>query len=206
VQACRMNCSAWAFSAVTALALFGVFACSSSSDSGNVGTLSASDSSVTEYCNAHCAADCVCAASSCPQGSPDARCLSQCNSDYRTRAPRVRDIWLRNVTSCIRDHLQSEGDSGAVACSEIQSDCSKHYVLADSAFPNIPVIQKCQGLATKLTAPGGQNCADEGFVPNKCNQLATLTDQARADADAACLGGDKTCRTLETCLDQAMGN
>jgi hypothetical protein len=179
-------------------------ACGSSSSSGHEdgsgGALPASPSTLNAYCTASCLRRCLCyGPPSCPVGGgPDPACVSECvNGTYQVAATRTREDWLRNQASCINAHL-----SGAGGCSsDIRDDCDRKYGLADAAFPNIAVVQKCHGLVSKRPT-GEPNCGNAG---DDCDHLAILTDTARQNADAACLSGDKTCSNLVSCIDQASG-
>ena len=83
------------------------------------------------------------------------------------------------------------------------------YTLADPAFPNVPIVQKCRDAASHFpsdypdgTCVGDGSAQDMGAGP-LCDKLATLTDAARADVDARCVSASNNCTALVKCLKVA---
>ena len=204
-----------AFGVASALSITGVLmACSggasdgTSTPTGSDGlpttptSAAASAATVEQYCAADCKQRGACRP---PSGYNVQECEGNCRARYLTRGPRTRDSFLQGVTACL----------ATISC-ESRESCARRYALADSAFPNVPVVQKCRRLAGEVTfksadPKGTGTCAGSGDsqysgrAGETCDELATLTDAARRDVDAACLDGSKrTCDELKDCVSAAL--
>lgn len=202
-----MKYSSVVFSFGFSLVGFVFLACGSDDNGGGGGTgmdASATEASIDTLCNASCLRSCRCnSPQDCPSAdTPKPACVSECVSENRARASRIREAWVKSQITC----LQAGLSSGRNDC--YGNPCATRYIEADPAYPNIPVVQKCLRIAAELTdtsSTPSKNCADGPHVTPECNGLASLTEAARQAADSACLSGGKTCKTLEECLEDAQG-
>jgi hypothetical protein len=165
-------------------------ACSGSGSSSSNGAAAASPATVDRYCTSYCTYQAGCYGGQPRTPVEDSTCAPTCKAQYQSG--RTRDSFLQGVATCL----------DSVDCSG-KYDCTVRYALADSAFPNVSTVQKCLTLAAKIPQNNSPDACIKGNVEGQCNYLATLTDPARANADAACLGGSKDCDALSACLSNA---